>query len=114
MPRPTDEVMQELRTLYIQRQTLSNQINGVLDRIGYLLHQQEDYKEWFRGDGLIDSLPPWIHEVTGGRPFYSKPQRPVVQRRRTKRKGREPVLSEEFQDGITSKLDKILQRKGGE
>jgi len=113
MARPSEEDMRELRTLYIQRQTLSNQINGVLDRIQAILHRQEDYKRWLQGEGRVDALPPWIHEVTGGRPFYSTPQRPVVQRGRTEKKERAPVLSESFQDSITEKLFSVMDKKEG-
>jgi len=87
--RPSPEVIDELRTLYRQREHYNRALDRVqaedehehyatalervLTQISELLLKQETYKKWFDGDGE-GILPDWVYEVTGGRP--AKPQKP--------------------------------------
>ena len=109
MPWPTEEVMSELRELYRERERLNRLLDRVLSKLGSKLREQPDYQKWLDGDGRIDNLPKWIHEVTGGRPLYYS-QRPVVQREKKDR-----VPAEERDDYVESIFLKAREAltKGG-
>ena len=66
---PTQEKIDKLRSLYIQRETLWKQMEGLLSEIGRLLLEEPDYKKWLENDGQ-NPLPEWIHLCTGGRPMW--------------------------------------------
>ena len=68
---PTQEKIDKLRTLYIQRDTLWKQLDPILTRIGELLREEPDYQRWLEDGGQTVQLPEWIHKCTMGRPLYN-------------------------------------------
>ena len=95
LKKPSPEVIEELRTLYRQREHYNRaldrviakleqgeqvslwvenerkhyarEIEKVLAQISDLLMKQKSYKKWFEGDGK-GPLPDWVYKVTGGLP----------------------------------------------
>ena len=67
---PSQEKIDKLRTLYIQRDMLWKQLDPILDEIGRLLREETDYQRWLEDGGQTIQLPDWIHAATGGRPLY--------------------------------------------
>jgi len=112
VPWPTEETLVELRELYQERERANRVLDRVLSKLSALLMEQDDYKRWATQIGTLEKLPEWIHQVTGGRPLYYS-QRPAVQQRRKPKEAREHTISEEYQDRITDKLFRLMQ-KGGE
>lgn len=109
MPRPTEEELVKIRELYQERERANRELDRILSKLSALLLAQPSYQKWFDGDGRIESLPEWIHQVTGGRPLYHS-QRAVVQRKPSKPKEKTYAVSEEHQDAITDKLFKLMDK----
>jgi len=77
---PTEEKIEQLRTLYIEREMYWKKLDSILTQITRLLREEPDYKAWLEEGGILEKLPDWIRQVTGGRPYYEMPVRPLVQR----------------------------------
>lgn len=79
---PTRERLEELRELYIEREMYNRALDRVLSKISEMLLEEPDYRAWWEEGGITTKLPEWIHQVTGGRPHYGTPQKPVVRRKK--------------------------------
>jgi hypothetical protein len=81
---PTREKLDALISLYREREMYNRELDRVLSKISSLLREEPDYRAWLEEGGRLEKLPDWIHQVTGGRPFWGTPQKPVVQRQKPK------------------------------
>jgi hypothetical protein len=91
---PSEEKIQKLRTLYIEREMYWKKLDSILTTIRKLLHEEPDYLAWYEEGGELVKLPNWIHQVTGGRPYQEMPVKPLVQRKVAKRE--KPDLADQM------------------